>query len=388
MAEFNTTPSRNTWFERNPKKTLAFIIIIGFIVLDFGAAAVLKALGLFEPSYTTSKILEAHYRKQHPVFHHTLKANIDYDKAEWGRKFYTVHTNSLGFKDSRVREISLANTKKRILFIGDSFTEGVGFEYKDTFIGLLDKELQQNNVEVLNAAATSYSPIIYLRKVEYLLQTVGLKFDRLVVLIDLSDMADEALGYQFDPQRNVVSRSTIENVGVTTQPKKAKLRKEDKPFSAKEFFTNNTIILGRSRNLAGYLRNKLRPWDKSLNRQRGRWTMDEKLYKEYGQQGLSLAKQHMNELKTLLDTHNISLTVAVYPWPDQIYYRDLNSKQVTFWQDWTDKHNANFINLFPTFINETDAQDIITRYFINGDIHWNKQGHALMANSLLKQLKY
>ena len=31
--------------------------------------------------------------------------------------------------------------KYRILFIGDSYTEGVGVEYKDTFVGLIDSAL-------------------------------------------------------------------------------------------------------------------------------------------------------------------------------------------------------------------------------------------------------
>ena len=88
--------------------------------------------------------------------------------------------------------------------IGDSFTEGVGIEFKNTFAGILQQRLAQNDIEVLNAAVSSYSPIIYFRKTQYLLETAGLEFEHLIVFIDLSDMEDEAKGYKFDQQGNVV----------------------------------------------------------------------------------------------------------------------------------------------------------------------------------------
>ena len=62
-------------FERHPKKTLAILLFIFFLILDFGGAATLKGLGLFEPSYINSQTLEAAYRRADPVFHHGLKEN-------------------------------------------------------------------------------------------------------------------------------------------------------------------------------------------------------------------------------------------------------------------------------------------------------------------------
>jgi len=113
-------------FERHPLKTLLTIILFGFLTLDFGGAALLNALGLFEPSYVTSKKLERYYRRPDPIFHHALAPNIDYDKAEWGGKLHAIKTNSLGFKDRAVREIALNTDKQRILFMGDSFNGVVG----------------------------------------------------------------------------------------------------------------------------------------------------------------------------------------------------------------------------------------------------------------------
>ena len=50
---------------------------------------------------------------------------------QWGYEKYKIFTNNLGFKDKSNREIEF---KKKILFIGDSFTEGVGIKYEDTFL--------------------------------------------------------------------------------------------------------------------------------------------------------------------------------------------------------------------------------------------------------------
>lgn len=363
-------------FERHPKKTLGIMIFVFFLIFDFSGAAILKLLGLFEPSYTSSKTLEAVYRRSDPVIHHTLRKNIDFDKAEWGEQHYTVHTNSLGFKDRKIREVSLKSSHQRLLFMGDSFTEGVGIEYDKTFVGIIDEQLANRNIEVLNAGVSSYSPIIYLRKTEHLINDLDLKFNHMIVLVDLSDIEDEALSYTFDAQHNVVSRGAV--AGQTTVK-----AKQEQSFNLKEFLTQYTIFTGRLRNLSSYLRQKKRTWRYSLNQHRALWTMDNKLYEEYGIQGLELAKKHMSELKQLLDKHRIQLTLAVYPWPDQIFSSNYPNKQSQAWQAWTQQHNVPFIDLFPAFINN-DAEQTIKTYFIKGDVHWNEKGHALIADQILK----
>ena len=373
----SASENKITWFERNPKKTLATIFIIGMLMLDFGAAAVLKTLGLFQPSYTNAKVLEATYRKQHPILHHTLAANIDFDQAEWGGRHYQIYTNSLGFKDSAVRTVSLETDKQRILFIGDSFTEGVGMEYHNTFVGMLDSTLSGKNIEVLNAGVSSYSPILYLRKIDYLLNNVGLKFDQVIAFIDLSDAEDEARGYTFDKERNVISRHSIKDIGAIAQ------KEEEQKGSFKQFMSDNTIMLGRLRNLAAWWRANMRPWDRAINKRRSLWTIDDSIYDDYAKEGLQLGAKHMTELKQSLDKHQIPITIAVYPWPDQIYHMDLNSKQVQHWQQWARNNNTNFINLFPAFINGKDPVETIKTHFIPGDVHWNDAGHALVANVLV-----
>ena len=98
--------------KRTLKKTITTLIVVGFIIIDFSLAAALKIVGLFEHSYITSSIREAHYRKAHPIYHHDLEKNICNYIAERGKQDYRSDTYSLGFKDSSKLSVSL-NTLAR-----------------------------------------------------------------------------------------------------------------------------------------------------------------------------------------------------------------------------------------------------------------------------------
>lgn len=87
--------NKENWFDNNPKKAIIFIIIFGFLVIDFSLAAALKIAGGFEPSYVTSSVREAYYRRADPVYHHGLKNNISNYIAEWDKQDYRVDYKNL-----------------------------------------------------------------------------------------------------------------------------------------------------------------------------------------------------------------------------------------------------------------------------------------------------
>jgi len=363
---------RQSIFERHPKTTTSIIIFLLVIFMDILAAYVLSAVGLYQPQFK----IERYYRVKHDVYHHTLATNISHSDAQWGPIGYRVNTNSLGFKDSAAREVKLESDKQRIVLMGDSFTEGVGYEYSETFAGQLDNALINRKIEILNAAATSYSPIIYLRKTEYLLNDIGLKFDHMIVFIDISDIEDEAIHYEFDENRNVIyAPSSKEN---------------ELDERIKQFITQNTILLSNLRILLRKLKSdkglSKKGIENSLNIHRGLWTHNEAAYKHYGEKGIRLALERMGKLSSLLKEKNIKLTIAVYPWPDQILHGELDSRQVTIWRNWAEEQNVGFINLFSAFLNGEKAEEVIKKYYILGDVHWNKDGHDLVAANVLKYL--
>lgn len=184
-------------FDRNPNKSITILVIILIIILDLSLSNIFtkiqknrERVGLGIP---------------HPNYHHDF---IKYGySAESGRLGdYELYTNSIGFKDKSNRRIFRKTDKRRIVFIGDSFTEGILLNYEDTFVGMIDSVVTSKNIEVLNAGRVSYSPIIYWRKSKYLIEEVKLKFDELIVFLDISDIDDEASYYNLSSEKNVIDQ--------------------------------------------------------------------------------------------------------------------------------------------------------------------------------------
>jgi hypothetical protein len=109
----------------------------------------------------------------------------------WGPLYHPFYTNSLGFKDGMVRTVAAKSDVRRVLLIGDSFTEGMGMSFDESFAGLLYQagQARAEKIEFLNAGVALYSPVIYFQNIKFLLER-GLKLDEVVVFLDLSDVAE------------------------------------------------------------------------------------------------------------------------------------------------------------------------------------------------------
>jgi hypothetical protein len=386
----NIPRERPNCFERNPKKTLFALIVAICLLTDIlGAQAYKLIMGYAWGSRSDYALLQQQKscRFSSPMFHHDLAKNKSLDIVGWGPLRVRIRTNSLGFRDRVVREVPLVSNKHRILFIGDSFTEGVGFDYEHTFVGLIDSALADRGIEVLNAGVVSYSPIIYWRKIQYLIEGVGFKFDELVVFLDISDAQDEARFYYLDENGNVAMRS--DPPGYLDRGDAPQGRLEVLYQVIRALVKDNTVLLySFLHTLKGLM---ARPIGieglYNINFTRARWTIDNDVYNDYGAIGVKRMRFFMSKLAEMLSDHHIKLTVAVYPWPDQIISGDLDSIQVSIWEKWCQRHDARFINYFPTFIkdgNEAARKRVLEEYFIWYDVHWNRRGHGLVADGFLE----
>jgi hypothetical protein len=361
-----------SWILKHPRKSLVLFLLVVTLLLDFASTGMYH----FFKYGTIHKYADRRaLGERSPVFHHTLKANAAFRYQRWGHLRHSVSTNSLGFRDRTVRRVPLASNRYRVVFIGDSFTYGVGLPYEKTFVCLLEEELAKKGIEVLNAGVVSYSPAIYWKKTEVLLTDVGLRFDHLVVCLDISDIQDEADFY-----------ATTEDKVVWIKGPAPALR---------EFLYEYTTIL---RNL-WELGEAVYAWatedpdtrrteeDRryATNEYRSLWTVDEAAFRDYGARGLRKARQHMDRLYRLLRSHRIGMTLIVYPWPTQILHGDRDSIQVEVWKEWADAHSVPFLNLFPDFMpTDQTPKEAIRKYFIPGDLHWNEAGHRLVAGRFLE----
>ncbi len=401
-------PTRNNHFEKYKLFYIPLIFIVIWICTDFIAAKLFNYYaGVSWSEYcsnlATNKVEELKieelskneklYRIKHGIYHHDLKSNVMIKQTTWGPLIYSIKTNSLGFKDESTRAVSLTPENYRLLFIGDSFTEGLGIEYASTFVGLIDKHYKNKNVEVLNAAVSSYSPIIYWRKLKYLIEETKLKCDEVVVYIDISDIQDDGVMYTLDENQTVIdyklvrARKKIDNPGLSAES----LGPRSTPVII-DILERNTIITHKIFVLIDeFINPKIRD-TRGLNLKRAGWTFDDKIYDEYGQGGLIKSTEYMDRLVKLLNKHNIKLTIAVYPWPDQILYDDLNSLQVRHWRSWALKRGVGFIDNFPLFIKKSSVKiskkiRVINKYFIPGDMHWTKEGHKLLADHFIRNYR-
>lgn len=326
-------------------------------------------------------------RIANPVYDHGLAAGFDGHDV-WGEVRHRLVTNSLGFKDASARDIPLKPASRRVLLIGDSFAEGIGMNYEDSFAGLLQRAGQQRNdkIEFLNAGVASYSPSIYYKKVKYLLD-LGLQFDEVVVLSDTSDVTDEANSYfciDDDPKYRVHCTPTEGSMQpAATAPKKSN-------FLIDRFVVTNRVRIAVKRSIQSLLGNRRA----SINTDHARigWTVPgldvTRDYKPLGVEGgIARSLQNMRALSDLLAARNIPLTIAVYPWAQQVAQGDRNSRQVSLWREFCEGRCKAFIDLYPVFFAASAAdKNWYERYYILGDDHFSAEGNQLVFRELARRL--
>lgn len=336
------------------------------------------------------------YRVKHPVYHHDLLPNVSV-MGRWGKTYYPIFTNSMGFKDRGIRNVPLKSDRARILFIGDSFTEGQGMTYEKTFVGLIGDALAEKGVEVLNAAVSSYAPAVYFAKVKYLIETTGLEIDHVMVFIDISDIDDEAHWYRvgddgivgtLSPEGERVARRAF-GKGLV-----AKIRENSLIAQFLYILRDNIVYYSRRRRDrprtladpdADY---DLDLWiEKTTNLKEVQWIFDPKADQAWGRTGVANAVRNMTRLHSLLQRHGIGLTVAIYPWPDNIILGDMPSPHSRVWQDWSTDRGVDLVDMFPDFIGPLPAKETLTTYFIPYDVHWNELGHRFVAERILGYLR-
>ena len=321
-------------------------------------------------------------------YSHGFAANYQ-GPDSWGPLNYQLYTNSLGFKDGMVRKVAAKADAHRTLLIGDSFTEGMGMRFEDSFAGMLYQagQVHAEKIEFLNAAVSSYSPVIYLQKIRLLLES-GFRFDELIVFLDISDIGEEATTYFCIDDEPRYRRHCDANAPLN-------LKEE-----LKQWIRQNLVVLNRTRLL---IKDGVRAWlgDDDWNAQvvltldsipnmESSWTFagSTTTLPPLGiEGGIARGLKNMKALADLLAERRIPLTIVVYPWPLQLAHDDQDSRHIAIWREFCIRNCKSFINLFPAFYAERDAHpDWYNRLFIHGDIHFSVEGHVLMFRELSKHL--
>jgi len=321
-----------------------------------------------------------------PVRHHAFQpscATID----RWGEDSYVFATNSLGFRDEKVRDVPQNDPRPRILVLGNSFTEGKT-TWNETFVGRMADRFPQ--YEFLNAGEPSYSPSNYLNVVRMMLAR-GFDLDEVIVFVDNTSPHYEASFYR-----------DVDASGAVTGPEH-ELRRHDwytemRFRLAKHMFATSDVLQFLERHLVGLgFYRILYVFDVEW----AAWTyrkVDEVApypagYAPLGlDRGLAKEKVKMDLLWQELEKRNIPISVVVYPYPGLLIHDTVDSRLVRIWRQWCEGKCKRFITLFPAFFAARDKCSPFQtgcwyeKLYAYGDVHYSSSGNALVADAVIKSL--
>ena len=377
-------------------KKFTFVIII-FLVSDV-------VFFYFVPKDIKSNLYNnrAHRIKSF-YYHHDLRPMSSfYD--QWGYKRYKIYTNNLGFKDTSNRTIEFKN--KNILFIGDSFTEGVGLKYEDTYVGLVETYLKKDNedIEVLNAGVQTYSTSIYLAKIYHLTERKKLPITDIVVMISGGDIFDDYSKYldlnddfilNHIDQKNIYlinminffksNTLTYQLITRITPPKII-------PGLIKSFFNKKELENNyneKEKKLFLITDNEIDKMD-FLNRKDYAYLYSSKEFNDWGKDAIDQSLVNLRKIAEISEEKNINLNIF-YLYEPVLLLKEPNKKQFNYLIDGLNelenkKVKVNFIkDMYEKYDNGYDAYRNL--FFIN-DLHWNKKGNIQVAKEIISKIDF
>jgi hypothetical protein len=326
-----------------------------------------------------------------PVRLHALKPNC-VATVVWGRDKYQFLTNSLGFRDERVRQVPLISPRPRILLLGDSFTEGV-LTWPQSYAGRIANQFPQ--YDFLNGGMAAYSASNYLNVARMVL-AAGYEIDEVIVFIDMADVHFEAAFYQDRDGSGAV-------IGPKHEHRRSPWYGRLRVFIAQHFFATDDMVAFLERQLVLHGFDAVNYYDgvNAFDAEWAAWTYRKvnetdvfpSGYAPLGLEG-GIAKEmaKMDLLWLELEKRNIAISVVVYPYPGQIVHDTADSRQVRMWRNWCEGKCKRFVSLFPAFLavknqcHWSQPGCWYLSHFIFGDFHYNAAGNALVADALIQSL--
>jgi hypothetical protein len=331
-----------------------------------------------------------------PVRHHAFKPNcatVDY----WGADAYKLFTNSLGFRDEKIRDVPLADTRPRILILGDSFTEGK-LAWNKSYVGRIAAQLPQ--YDFLNGGVDGYSPSNYLNTTRMVLDQ-GVQIDEVIVFLDNSAVQLEAAFY-----RDIDGSGAVAGI------------ERERQRSATSWYVKFRRTVSSHFMLTGHLFrlfDRIQPtlvrhgfyrlpgdtFGDPFDMEFSAWT-----YRPVNESdafpagyaplgvagGIAKEKVKMTLLWEELAKRNIPISVVVYPHLAQLVHDTPDSRQVRIWRQWCEGKCKRFVSVFPEFYAAkeqcppTQPGCWYSTLFVFGDIHFSAAGNALVADAVVKDL--
>jgi len=320
-----------------------------------------------------------------------------------------MRTNSLGFRD-RERTLERTSQSPRIVAIGDSFTWGSGVTYDETFVSLVERGLQAADprAEVINLGLVGYQPEDYLS----LLESHGLAYQPDLVLINFY------IGNDLMPAQG-------SQLIVAGQRRRAHINGNwfHDHLSWDHWYLAHDLeyawIMGTARMRQARGQSDLGFMTPAPAIQTGArepptpfsgWSprylrMIQGMGDQYLKYDTEAFLGRWNETRAILEKIDVLLHGRGVPWVlvllpaeeqvdrelQRLYVKMLGGaperydfgKPQRLLEEWAVGRGVKVIDLTPAFLANVSQ----ARLFIDNDIHLNRNGHALAASSILRELQ-
>ena len=313
-------------------------------------------------------------------FHLSANCNIQEKYIKYARP-YKVLTDKNGLRYSGV---SRDSGKENIIFFGDSFTYGLGLNYEDTFIGILEKKFKKYNF--LNYSVIGYSPSVYLYQLEKIAYS-NINVKKIILPLDITDFSEESSGWNYKKNDNYPQR--LNDIKKIKNLKKESFK--DKNLKASRFIASKVNNFFRNIKLNRLYKNKNK--DKTPGKTSiGKFLYtpidqtDPNLWKPLGfNNGVKKLELNISAISLLAKKMNAEFYILIYPWPDTLEFGQKQFNLEKFTTDLCLKiYCMSIINTFSEFeeVRKTDKENWLNKLYILGDLHVNKFGHKLIADKI------
>ena len=336
-------------------------------------------------------------------YNYTFNKLVNFNSQYYG-KIYKISTNDLGFRDDSSKPLD--REKNYSIVIGDSFVEGVGLEYKDTIVGLLNNNFTlKNNHKFLNAGVASYSSYIYLKKIKNVIENNDdLKIKNVIILLDKSDVLDDEK-YFDKPQFFKNTKGKFVN------QRKVDFYKDLMELSFWRFFTKQTISgktvklftdsvegffsnIGKRISLAKKLNKsffeisnlEIKAIKSINNRPYIKTWFEGERWENKSKKNIKFSIENINKLKKFLDNRNIELTVILYPWSFEIEDKEVRDRYLDFIIPLLENDKIKNLSVYGEFL-KGNIYETIGKNFIYNDVHFNGNGYKIIADRISIFLK-
>jgi hypothetical protein len=343
------------------------IFIISFLLLDF-------FFGSFFFHNEKKKLVY----EDNDNFLFGFKKNLDLDNYNYGNLNYRLCTNDIGGRDACGNNI-INNKNFDYVFIGDSFTEGLGINFNDTFFGLLKNKFK--NKDFLNLAVSGYSSSIYYNKLRFFYEN-GYNFSEIFIFLDTSDIFDEIYRYKNDLNNKTSFNFSNEQINDLLDDNKRLIKNIYYKFPTTFFLLNFIFdLIPRFEFIDKYYLNLM------INHNFGKWSYGKSdlFNSENIKKSLSKNRYYVEKIINIAKINNSKITFVIYPWPGHLYSKNIDNIYNKYWSDFFRNRNEQLLNLNISFfelLKTKKYEETILKYYIPGDVHFNKNGHKLIFQQL------